>query len=174
MGPADTPGGANIPCASRLYVCGYAPNERVKMEKSDRLVGYGIGILALTAILLTWISHSSRTGRKAEPPKPVGVPWTQSSPARAAAPATSQESPSQAGVPSAAAEVQRSSADPDPRRAYQPPQHQADAPAADQPLPPDFSLPSDEEAAQPDSDSTLSPSKGESAAQRVGRRLRGH
>src|SRR5882762_9768242 len=135
------------------------------MGKSDRLVAYAIGILALTAILLSWISHShsSRTGPKPEPPTPVGAPWTQSSPSRAAVPSTSQDSPSQGTVLTTPEDA---------RPAYQPPQHQADAPAADPSRPPDFSSSSQEAPAPPDSDQN--PSKGESASQRVARRLRRH
>jgi hypothetical protein len=136
------------------------------MEKSDKLVAYGICILALSAVVMTWISHSGRAARKAEPPKAVGVPWTSSS--QAAVPTTTQDSPSQTSVPSnPPAEGQHSYAPP----VYQPSRPQSDAPPASQSLLPDLSTPSDEEVSPPDSEQN--PSK-ETASQRVGRRLRRH
>ena len=134
------------------------------MEKSDKLVAYGIGILALSAVVMTLISHSGRAARKVEPPKAVGVPWTSSS--QAAVPTTTLDSPSQTSVPSnPPAEEQHAPP------AYQPSRRQADAPPASQSLLPDLSTPSDEEVSPPDSEQN--PSK-ETASQRVGRRLRRH
>src|SRR5437867_7149957 len=106
------------------------------MGKSDKLLAYGIGIFALSAVVLMWISHSGHAGHKAEPPKDVGIPWTGSSPSQAATP-MSQNSPSQTNVPSNdRSEEQHSSAEPDARPVYQPSHPQADVPPANQSLPP--------------------------------------
>ena len=144
------------------------------MEKNDKIVAYGICILAVSAILMTWISHSVRASRKAEPPKAEGVPWTGSSPSTAAVPPRRQESPSQTGGPPNAPPVeQHATPEPTARPAYQPSHPQADAPPASRSLPSYLFAPPDEEPSPPDSDQLSSP-KPESAAQRVGRRLRRH
>ena len=139
-----------------------------KMEKNDRRLAYGIGVLVVGAIVMTWISHSNRAAHRAEPPKAVGIPMPSGPPSQATAPSTPQAA-SQTGVP---AEEQHSPAEPSARPAFQP-SHQADAPPASQSLVPDLSSASDEEPSPPDSDQNLSPPT-ESASQRVARRLKRH
>ena len=133
------------------------------MGTSYRFVAYGIIILVLSAVLLTWISHVGSTGHKAEPPKAVAIPSAESPPPQT--PRTPFYSPH---------EEERSSAEPDARSAPQPSYPEGGAPSDDPYLPPSFSTPSDGEASPSDSDQSSSPSKGESAEQHFIRRLKRH
>jgi len=132
------------------------------METNNKRLTYGICILALSALLLTWISHS---GHKTEAPKEAPVPWKGVD--------LSQAAP--AAKPEAPAEVSSSpSPQPDPRPASPSPPPQKDAPAASSSLPSYFSTPSyDEEGAPADSDAG-SAQPQETASQRVARQLRRH
>jgi len=132
------------------------------METNNKRLTYGVCILALSALLLTWISHS---GHKTEAPKEAPVPWKGVD--------LSQAAP--AAKPEAPAEVSSSySPQPDPRPASPPAPPPKDAPSASSSLPSYFSTPSnDEEAAPADSDAG-SAQPQETAAQRVARQLRRH
>lgn len=145
------------------------------MAKGDKLIVYGIGIFTLSALLLAWMSHSGRAGSKAEHPSAAGIPVMGASPSEAPAPSTTEGSPSpSANQPMATPEERHSSTESDARPADRPARSQADTSHADKPLPPDLSAPSDEGLSPPDSGQLLSPSQGETAAQRVARRLRRH
>jgi hypothetical protein len=136
---------------------------------NNKRVTYTICILAGSALLLTWISHS---GRKPEPPKEAPIPWKGEAPSQATVSTTRQESPSQVSGTSNAADAGHSSTQPDPRPATQSPRPADDASSASSSLPPTFSAPSyDEESASPDSDQSLAQPQ-ETAAQRVARHLR--
>jgi len=130
------------------------------MGTSYRFVAYGIIILVLSAVLLTWIAHVGSTGHKAEPPKAVAIPSAESSPLQ--------------NPRSGPHEEERSSGEPDARSAPQPSYPEVGAPSDDPYLPPSFSTPSDGEASPSDSDQSSSPSKGESAEQHFIRRLKRH
>jgi len=147
------------------------------MGTSYRFVAYGIIILVLSAVLLTWISHVGSTGHKAEPPKAVAIPSAESPPPQTppSGPSASGDSPSQTSTPFYSPhEEERSSAEPDARSAPQPSYPEVGAPSDDPYLPPSFSTPSDGEASPSDSDQSSSPSKGESAEQHFIRRLKRH
>ena len=130
------------------------------MGTSYRFVAYGIIILVLSAVLLTWIAHVGSTGHKAEPPKAVAIPSAESSPLQ--------------NPRSGPHEEERSSAEPDARSAPQPSYPEVGAPSDDPYLPPSFSTSSDGEASPSDSDQSSTPSKGESAEQHFIRRLKRH
>lgn len=136
------------------------------MEKRDKLVAYGILILALSAVLMSWVSHSAH---KVEPPKAVLIPWT-GPPSQTTPPSTGRDTPSQASVPTnPPPEEQHSSAQPDAHPANQPSPHPDDASPAYRPTI-DFSASSDEAPSPPDSEQT----PRETASQRVARRMGRH
>src|SRR5437879_7490456 len=147
------------------------------MGTSYRFVAYGIIILVLSAVLLTWISHVGSTGHKAEPPQAVAIPSAESSPPQTprSGPSASADSPSRTSTPFYSPhEEERSFAEPDARSAHRPSYPEVGAPSDDPYLPPSFSTPSDGESSRPDSDQSSSPSKGESAAQHFIRRMKRH
>jgi hypothetical protein len=126
------------------------------MATNNKRLTYGICILAGSALLLTWISHS---GHKAEPPREAPIPWKGEAPSQATPSTTTQESPPLV-------------AQPDPRPATQSPRPPDDASSASSSLPPTLYAPShDEEPSPPDSDQSLAQPQ-ETAAQRVARQLR--
>lgn len=145
------------------------------MGTSYRFVAYGMILLVLSAVLLTWISHIGSTGHKAEPHKAVAVPSAESSHrAPHPAPSASGDSPSQTSTPFYSPhEDERSSPEPDARSAHQHSYPEVGAPP-DDPYLPSFSTPSEGEVSPPDSDENSSPSNGESTEQRFIRRLKRH
>jgi hypothetical protein len=140
------------------------------METNNKRLTYGICVLALSALLLTWISHS---GHKAEAPKEAPIPWKGVDLSQTPAPAAKQESPAEAGSSSGTTDAGHSSTQPPPRPASPSPPPPSDAASAGSSLP-YYPPPSyEEEGAPADSDATPAQPQ-ETAAQRVGRQLRRH
>lgn len=135
---------------------------------SNKRVTYGICILALSALLLTWISHS---GRKAEAPKEKPIPWKGEAPSQASALSPKVESPTEVSGSSGANDGGRSSTQPDPRPSSPSPRAPDDASSASS-LPANFSTPSLEEESSPADSDQSSAQPQETAAQRVARHLR--
>lgn len=131
------------------------------METKDKRVAYGVFILVMSAILLSLLAHS---GRKAEPPKSAAIPWKGSEPSQAAPVSLRQDTTPQASTPEPVAQAPS-----------QPSARQVDAaPPATPPPTLDLSASSSEEPASPDSEPSVNPSGGETASQRVARRLGRH
>src|SRR5689334_15864573 len=140
------------------------------METNNKRLTYGICILALSALLLTWISHS---GHKAEAPKEAPIPWKGVDISQAA-PAAKQEAPAEVSSSSGTSDAGHSSTQPPARPASPSPAPPSDAASSSSSLPSYFSTPSyDEGGAPADSDVGSTPPQ-ETAAQRVGRQLRRH
>jgi hypothetical protein len=144
------------------------------MDTNNKRLTYGICILAVTALLLTVISHS---GRKVERPKEAPIPWKGEAPSQAVVSPVSQGSPAVVSSSSNGSNEGHPSTQPDPRPAPQPsqPSHPSDeASSAGSSLPPSFTAPSyQEESSAPDSDQSPAQPQ-ETASQRVGRQLRRH
>src|SRR6266436_4755179 len=145
------------------------------MGKNDRRFAYGICVLAVTAILLTVISHSGHARREAGPKEGAkGLPWKEAPASAAAVPPGGHDSPSQGKAPlSTPAEEAHSSVEHDAGPAPRPQSTRPEASPVSQTMRQDFSAPAAEEPPSTDSDQSMSQPQ-ESASQRVARRLRGH
>ena len=135
------------------------------METNNKRLTYGVCILALSALLLTWISHS---GHKAEAPKEAPIPWKGVDISKAAP--VKEEAPPEVSSSSSAADEGHSSAQPPSRPAStsSPPPSGSSSASSSLPY---YSPPSyDEEGVPADSDQSTVPQ--ETAAQRVARHLR--
>src|SRR6266436_7335846 len=124
------------------------------MGKNNRRFAYGICVLAVTAILLTVISHSGHARREAgskEVAKPL--PWKEAPGSAAALQTGGHDSPPQGKAPlSPPAEEVRSSAEPDAGPAAQPRSTHSETPPVSQSSSQDFSAPAIEEPSSTDSD----------------------
>ena len=136
------------------------------METNNKRLTYGVCILALSALLMTWISHS---GHKAEAPKEAPIPWKGVDLSKAAP--VKQEAPPEVSSSSSAGDEGHSPSQPPSRPASTSPPPSSGASSASSSAPSYYSPPSYDEGVPADSDqSTVQPQ--ETAAQRVARQLR--